>query len=445
MSYVTDTIAALATAPGAAGVAIVRLSGPAAPQIGERIAGGLPEARRARLAKLSDASGARIDRGLMLSFPAPHSFTGEDVVEFHCHGGRVVPKLVLSAALDLGARLAEPGEFSLRAFFNDKLDLAQAEAIADLVNAGSEQAARAALRSMEGAFSSQVQALNEQLIALRVEVEAGLDFPDEELELLDPNRLVPQFSHWREQCKDLLSRAQRGRALRDGLSVVIAGPPNAGKSSLLNRLTGYEAAIVTEIPGTTRDTLREHLDLDGLPLEIIDTAGLRSSDDPIEAEGMRRARAVKQKADRVLWLADIRDGLADAEQRAQAECEPDSYSIVLNKVDLTTEVPGATAPNVTKVSALTGAGMEALVDHLKSLAGYATGADGSFTARNRHVRALEIALTQVDAAESRVEERVLELAAEELRLAQESINTITGEFTSDDLLGEIFSGFCIGK
>jgi tRNA modification GTPase len=445
MSYVTDTIAALATAPGAAGVAIVRLSGPAAPQIGERIAGGLPEARRARLAKLSDASGARIDRGLMLSFPAPHSFTGEDVVEFHCHGGRVVPKLVLSAALDLGARLAEPGEFSLRAFFNDKLDLAQAEAIADLVNAGSEQAARAALRSMEGAFSSQVQALNEQLIALRVEVEAGLDFPDEELELLDPNRLVPQFSHWREQCKDLLSRAQRGRALRDGLSVVIAGPPNAGKSSLLNRLTGYEAAIVTEIPGTTRDTLREHLDLDGLPLEIIDTAGLRSSDDPIEAEGMRRARAVKQKADRVLWLADIRDGLVDAEQRAQAECEPDSYSIVLNKVDLTTEVPGATAPNVTKVSALTGAGMEALVDHLKSLAGYATGADGSFTARNRHVRALEIALTQVDAAESRVEERVLELAAEELRLAQESINTITGEFTSDDLLGEIFSGFCIGK
>jgi tRNA modification GTPase len=445
MSYVTDTIAALATAPGAAGVAIVRLSGPAAPQIGERIAGGLPEARRARLAKLSDASGARIDRGLLLSFPAPDSFTGEDVVEFHCHGGRVVPQLVLSAALDLGARLAEPGEFSLRAFFNDKLDLAQAEAIADLVNAGSEQAARAALRSMEGAFSSQVQALNEQLIALRVEVEAGLDFPDEELELLDPNRLVPQFSHWREQCKDLLSRAQRGRALRDGLSVVIAGPPNAGKSSLLNRLTGYEAAIVTEIPGTTRDTLREQLDLDGLPLEIIDTAGLRSSDDPIEAEGMRRARAVKQKADRVLWLADIRDGLADAEQRAQAECEPDSYSIVLNKVDLTTEVPGATAPNVTKVSALTGAGMEALVDHLKSLAGYATGADGSFTARNRHVRALETALTQVDAAESRVGEGALELAAEELRLGQESINTITGEFTSDDLLGEIFSGFCIGK
>jgi tRNA modification GTPase len=290
-----------------------------------------------------------------------------------------------------------------------------------------------------------VQALNEQLIALRVEVEAGLDFPDEELELLNPKRLVPQFSHWREQCKDLLSRAQRGRALRDGLSVVIAGPPNAGKSSLLNRLTGYEAAIVTEIPGTTRDTLREHLDLDGLPLEIIDTAGLRSSDDPIEAEGMRRTRAVKQKADRVLWLADIRDGLADAEQRAQAECEPDSYSIVLNKVDLTTEVPGATAPNVTKVSALTGAGMEALVNHLKLLAGYATGADGSFTARNRHVRALETALTQVDAAESRVEEGALELAAEELRVAQESINTITGEFTSDDLLGEIFSGFCIGK
>jgi len=445
MTYVQDTIAALATTPGAAGVAIIRLSGPAAPQIGERIAGGLAQPRRAQLASLSDASGARIDRGLTLLFPAPHSFTGEDIVEFHCHGGRVVPQLVLSAALDLGARLAEPGEFSLRAFFNDKLDLAQAEAIADLVNAGSESAARAALRSMEGAFSNHVQALNQQLIALRVEVEAGLDFPEEELELLDPKRLVPQFNDWRKQCTDLLSSAQRGRALRDGLSVVIAGPPNAGKSSLLNRLTGYEAAIVTEIPGTTRDTVKEQLDLDGLPLEIIDTAGLRSSDDPIEAEGMRRARAVQQKADRVLWLGDIREGLAHAEQLAETECEPDTYSIVLNKVDLSSDVPGAAAPNVIKVSALTGAGMEALVEHLKSLAGYASGADGSFTARSRHVRALETALTRVDAAERRVEEGALELAAEELRLAQESINAITGEYTSDDLLGEIFSSFCIGK
>ena len=445
MAYVTDTIAALATAPGPAGVAIIRLSGPAAPAIGERITGGLPKPRDARLTHLLDAKGERIDRGLTLSFPAPNSFTGEDVVEFHCHGGRVVPQLILSAALDLGARLAQPGEFSLRAFINDKLDLAQAEAIADLVNAGSERAARAALRSMEGAFSSQVQALNQRLVALRVEVEAGLDFPDEELQLLDPQRLVPQFSHWRAQCTDLLNRAQRGRALRDGLSVVIAGPPNAGKSSLLNRLSGYEAAIVTEIPGTTRDTLREQLDLDGLPLEIIDTAGLRTSDDPIEAEGMRRARAVQQKADRVLWLGDVRDGLADAQQRAQAECEPDSYSIVLNKVDLSTEAAGATGPNVTTVSALTGAGMEALVDHLKSLAGYVTGTEGSFTARGRHVRALETTLAQVDAAEGRVQEGALELAAEELRLAQVSINAITGEFTSDDLLGEIFSGFCIGK
>lgn len=445
MTYVTDTIAALATAPGTAGVAIVRLSGPAAPEIGERIAGSLTRPRRAKLAKLSDAGGTGIDRGLALLFPAPHSFTGEDVVEFHCHGGRVVPQLVLSAALDLGARLAEPGEFSLRAFFNDKLDLAQAEAIADLVNAGSERAARAALRSMEGAFSGQVRDLNQQLIALRVEVEAGLDFPDEELALLDPQRLVPLCNRWRERCNELLHQAQRGRALRDGLSVVIAGPPNAGKSSLLNRLTGYEAAIVTDIPGTTRDTLREQLDLDGLPLEIIDTAGLRSSDDPIEAEGMRRARAVQQKADRVLWLGDIRDGLADAERRAQAECGPDGYSIVLNKVDLSSESPGAAAPNVTKVSALTGAGMDALVEHLKSLAGYAGDADGNFTARNRHVRALQTALAQLGAAERKVEEGAPELAAEELRLAQESINAITGEFTSDDLLGEIFSSFCIGK
>jgi len=445
MTYVRDTIAALATAPGAAGVAIIRLSGPAAPEIGARIAGELPRPRRARLVNFRDAGGEPIDRGLALLFPAPHSFTGEDVVEFQCHGGRIVPQLLLSAALDLGARLAEPGEFSLRAFFNDKLDLAQAEAIADLVNAGSERAARAALRSLEGAFSNAVAEINRRLIALRVEVEAGLDFPDEELELLDPKRLEPLFQGWREQCADLLVQTQRGRALRDGLSVVIAGPPNAGKSSLLNRLSGYEAAIVTEIPGTTRDTLREQLDLDGLPLEIIDTAGLRSSDDPIEAEGMRRARAVQQKADRVIWLGDIRDGLADAKQQAEAECEPGSYSIVLNKVDLTDEAPGASEPNVVKVSALTGAGMEALVEHLKSLAGYASGADGSFTARNRHVRALEAALARGDAAEARVGEGALELAAEELRLAQQSINSITGEFTSDDLLGEIFSGFCIGK
>lgn len=449
MSYVNDTIAALATAPGAAGVAIVRLSGPAAGTIGERVASGLPKPRRARLAKLQDAAGSAVDRGLVLWFPGPASFTGEDVVEFHCHGGQVVPQLVLSAALDLGARLAEPGEFSLRAFWNDKLDLVQAEAIADLVNAGSERAARAALRSLEGAFSNQVQALNQSLIALRVEVEAGLDFPDEELELLDPQRLTPQFSHWLGQCRDLLDHCQRGRALRDGLSIVIAGPPNAGKSSLLNRLSGYEAAIVTEIPGTTRDTIREHLDLDGLPLEVIDTAGLRSSPDPVEAEGMRRAREAQQRADQVLWVADIRDGLQAARQQAEAECGSNRYSIVLNKVDLTDEPAGLAVtngdPGLIRLSALTGTGMQALADHLKNLAGYAADTEGSFTARARHVRALEVADAHVQAAVAQARDGALELAAEELRAAQDAINAITGEFTNEDLLGEIFSSFCIGK
>jgi tRNA modification GTPase len=448
MAYVNDTIAALATAPGAAGVAIIRLSGPAAGTIGERVASGLPKPRSARLVKLKDAAGSAVDRGLVLWFPGPASFTGEDVVEFHCHGGQVVPQLVLSAALDLGARLAEPGEFSLRGFWNDKLDLVQAEAIADLVNAGSERAARAALRSLEGAFSSQVQALTQSLIALRVEVEAGLDFPDEELELLDPRRLTPQFSHWRDQCQGLLDNCQRGRALRDGLSIVIAGPPNAGKSSLLNRLSGYEAAIVTEIPGTTRDTIRVHLDLDGLPLEVIDTAGLRSSVDPVEAEGMRRAREVQQRADQVLWVADIRDGLVVAEQQVKAEGITQACSIVLNKVDLTDESPGIdgnAARPLIRLSALTGVGMSALADHLKSLAGYGSGTDGSFTARARHVRALETADQHVSAAMTQASDGALELAAEELRAAQVAINGITGEFTNEDLLGEIFSSFCIGK
>jgi tRNA modification GTPase len=383
-----------------------------------------------------------------LFFPGPGSFTGEDVVELHCHGGRVVSDAVLAAVYALGARPAEPGEFTLRAFLNDKIDLLQAEAIADLVASGSADAARAAVRSLEGEFSTAVAQLQEGLTTLRVRIEAWLDFPDEELPFDAAPECVAELDALVAKLDALVARAQSGRALRDGLSVAIAGPPNAGKSSLLNRLAGYDAAIVTEIPGTTRDPLREQLTLDGLPVTVVDTAGLRDTTDAIEREGVRRARLEVARADRLLWVADARAPLAAAIAAARAAQAGDgSLTIVANKIDLAGLPPQRRDENgvpVVYLSALTGAGLDLLVAHLKDVAGVAGEAVGTFSARRRHLDALARARAELVAARPQVG-GALELAAEHLRNAQASFSELTGELSSDALLGEIFATFCIGK
>jgi tRNA modification GTPase len=443
-----DTIAALATAAGVGAIAIVRLSGPAARAIAHALTGLDPRPRRAETCSFTGADGEPLDRGLLLFFPGPRSFTGEDVVELHCHGGRVVSDALLAAACARGARPAEAGEFTLRAFLNDKLDLLQAEAIADLIASGSARAARAALRSLDGEFSAAVTELQAALTRLRVRIEAGLDFPDEEL----PFDAAPQYAAELDalggKLDALVARARSGRALRDGASLAIAGAPNAGKSSLLNRLAGYDAAIVTEIPGTTRDPLREHLTLDGLPVTVVDTAGLRDTTDPIEREGVRRTRLEVARADRLLWVADVREPLAGAIAAARAaQGGEGAVTVVANKIDLVPRAPGlgseAGVP-VVYVSALTGDGVPLLVEHLKELAGLGAEGTGSLSARRRHLDALERTKQHLSAARAELTD-ALELAAEHLRQAQASLSELTGELTSDDLLGEIFATFCIGK
>ena len=443
-----DTIAALATAPGSGAVAIVRLSGPHARTIGRALTGIDARPRYAELCTFRDQHGQVLDQGLVLSFPAPHSYTGEDVVELQGHGGRVVSDVLLAAAYALGARAAEPGEFTLRAFLNDKLDLLQAEAIADLVASGSTQAARAALRSLDGEFSAAVGGLQQQLTQLRVRIEAWLDFPDDELPFDAAPACLAELEALLARLAALADRARSGRALRDGLSVAIAGPPNAGKSSLLNRLAGYDAAIVTDIPGTTRDPLREQLSLDGLPVTIVDTAGLRDTADRIEREGVRRARTEVARADHVLWLADAREPIAAAVTAAQAALGPDAaFTLVANKVDLvdggaaTHIIAGAT---VIYLSALSGAGVDLLVARLKAVAAFPTEVAGTFSARRRHLEALARAREHLLAARAQMQ-GALELTAEHLRNAQTALGELTGELTSDDLLGEIFATFCIGK
>jgi len=442
-----DTIAALATAPGVGAIAVIRLSGSKANEIARALTGRAPVPRRAELRTFRDASGATIDRGLVLSFPAPRSFTGEDVVELHCHGGRVVADALLAAAYRCGARAAEPGEFTLRAFLNDKIDLLQAEAIADLVASGSAQAARAAVRSLEGEFSTAVSDLQRALTELRVRVEAWLDFPDEELPFDAAPECEAELDALVAKLDALAVRAQSGRALRDGLSVAIAGAPNAGKSSLLNRLAGYDAAIVTEIPGTTRDPLREHLTLDGLPLTVVDTAGLRDTNDPVELEGVRRARIEVARADRLLWVADVREPLEATLTAARAASAGGAVTIVANKIALghrAGEPKTEQGPPIVYVSALTGQGIDVLVAHLKEVAGVSSETAGAFSARRRHLDALERTRAELAAARPQLA-NALELAAEHLRNAQTSLSELTGELTSDDLLGEIFSTFCIGK
>jgi tRNA modification GTPase len=443
-----DTIAALATAPGVGAIAVVRLSGPAARDIARSLTGREPRRRHAELCTFRDARGVALDHGLVLFFAGPHSFTGEDVVELHCHGGRIVSDALLDAAYALGARAAEAGEFTLRAFLNDKLDLLQAEAIADLVASGSTQAARAAVRSLEGEFSAAVSELQHSLTRLRVRIEAWLDFPDEDLPFDAAPECAAELDAIIAKLDALNVRARSGRALRDGLSVAIAGAPNAGKSSLLNRLAGYDAAIVTEIPGTTRDPLREHLTLDGLPVTVVDTAGLRETNDPIEREGVRRARLELARADRLLWIADVREPLATAIAAARAAAGGQSaLTVVANKIDLAGVEPRSLLEQGTPVlyvSALTGAGIDALVAHLKEVAGIGADGAGTFSARRRHLDGLARAREHLAAARPELN-AALELAAEHLRNAQTALSELTGELTSDDLLGEIFATFCIGK
>ena len=447
MSHGHDTIAALATPPGRGGIGIVRVSGPGVPQLATDLLGDLPPPRLATLRAFRDAGGDILDSGLALYFPAPHSFTGEHVLELQGHGGPVVMDLLLGRVLELGARQARPGEFSERAFLNERIDLAQAEAIADLIDSGTEQAARAATRSLQGAFSSAVHELVERLIALRCQVEAAIDFPDEDIELQADSQLLAGLRELHDAFDALAGRARQGCLLHEGMTVVIAGRPNAGKSSLLNALAGRDTAIVTPLAGTTRDLLREHIQIDGMPLHVIDTAGLRDSDNPVEQEGVRRAWQQMEQADRVLLVVDDREGLQPQDRDILARLPAGlPHTLVFNKIDLTGRPPGDAGDAALCLSAQTGAGLDALRVHLKSAMGYQTEAGGGFSARRRHLDALRRARRHLDSGRAHLEHRQAgELLAEELRLAQQCLAEITGEFGSDDLLGEIFAGFCIGK
>ena len=443
----TDTIAAIATPPGAGGVAVLRLSGPDAQTIGEAIGGTGIQPRRAHFRRFRDADGAVIDSGLLLYFPGPASFTGEDVVELQGHGGPVVQQLLLRRVLDLGARQARPGEFSERAYLNDKLDLAQAEAIADLVTSGTEAAARAAQRSLEGALSQRVDEIQQSMTGLRVFVEAALDFPDEEIDFLAESDVVQRLEGLAERVRSLLADARQGQVLRDGVTVAIIGQPNAGKSSLLNALVGRDTAIVTDVPGTTRDVLRETVALDGLPVHIADTAGLRESPDVVEAEGIRRARAALSVSDIALLVIDgTRD---EAAQRALQSEIPEGVQciVVRNKCDLLDRPPSVDeAAWSVALSAKSGKGLAGLIRLLHRAAGLVGTGEGAFSARTRHLEALRRTLSHIEQGASQLEAfNQPELLAEELRLAQLALGEITGEFLADDLLGAIFSSFCIGK
>lgn len=445
----TETIAAIATPAGRGGIGVVRVSGPAVRRIAVELLGKDLPPRRALLADFRAADGSSIDSGIALLFSAPASFTGEDVLELQGHGGPIVMDLLLARVLALGARLARPGEFSERAFLNDKLDLAQAEAIADLIDSGSAQAARAAMRSLRGEFSARIHALVEALIALRTYVEAAIDFPTEEIDFLADAKVAAQLREIAGRLAEVCTRAQQGSLLREGLTVVIAGEPNAGKSSLLNRLAGHDAAIVTDIPGTTRDVLREHISLDGLPLHILDTAGLRVSDNPVEIEGIRRAWEAIRSADCIVLVIDDSKSPRDDAPHLSADFPGNIPLIhVYNKIDLSGRSPGINPAGRAvgiALSAKTGAGLEDFRTHLKRLAGFQANVEPDFIARRRHLDALERARVHLQTAAQQQAANAGELLAEELRLAQNSLSEITGEFSSEDLLTRIFSSFCIGK
>jgi len=446
----TDTIAALATPPGVGGVAVVRVSGPLVPELARAMLGDLPPARYAAYRAFRDAAGAPIDRGIALYFPAPNSFTGEHVLELHAHGGPVVVDLLLKRALSLGARLARPGEFSERAFLNGKLDLAQAEAVADLISAGSEAAARSALRSLDGRFSERVRAAVDALTRLRIYVEAAIDFPEEEIDFLSDGRVAHDLDALLAQLDQLLAETRQGALLQTGMTVVLAGAPNAGKSSLLNALAEEDAAIVSPIPGTTRDVVRARLAIDGMPLHVLDTAGLRAAADPIEREGMARARSAMARADRVLLVLDDAAD-ADAQLAELLPHLPDgaNWTAIYNKIDLSGRAAGeceAQGRAAVALSARTGAGLDALRAHLKRCMGFQPAGEGGFIARRRHVEAIRRARECVAQGRTQLlSAGAGELLAEELRRAQQALGEITGEFAPDDLLAQIFANFCIGK
>jgi tRNA modification GTPase len=433
-----DTIAAIATPPGRGGIGIVRISGPAVARIAKQVVGSLPRPREAAKARFRAADGEPVDEGIALYFPAPHSYTGEEVLELQGHGGPVVMQALLSACVDAGARLADPGEFTRRAFLEGRLDLAQAESVADLIDASSREAARSALRSLSGEFSAAIEALRSQLVELRALTEAQLDFPEEELDALHRDDAARRLARIRASLEEVLEKSRQGALLRSGVHAVLAGPPNVGKSSLLNRLAGEERAIVTPIPGTTRDVLREPVQIDGVPLVLADTAGLRASGDEIERLGMERTRAELERADVVL-------AVHEAGSQAQVQLAPPGSAAaridVYNKSDLH---PGFVPPaGALAVSAKTGAGLDALRKAILQAAGWSATGESVFLARERHLRGLASARDHLSSASAQAER--WELFAEELRLAHEALGSITGAFGADDLLGEIFSRFCIGK
>lgn len=418
------------------------MSGPESEPIAISLSGVKPRPRYATVSTFRDRNGLTIDQGLLISFPGPHSYTGEDVVELQIHGSPVVAQMLVARCLELGARIARPGEFSERAFLSGQLDLAQAEAVADLIESGTETAARSAVRALEGHFSSEVYGLTAELTRLRIHVEAAIDFPEEEIDFLADHQIVEQLDSLYRHFAELRRGMRQGKLLRDGLRVVLSGAPNAGKSSLLNLLCREQRAIVSDIPGTTRDVLEQHLDFDGMPVILVDTAGIRESTDAIEVEGVRRAEAARASADLVLEIIDA--SLPTATGRLQEENNVSTIR-VFNKTDLLTEEPALGVDDIA-VSALTGEGISLLVERLQAFAGYRQADGNQFIARQRHIDALDRARKHLDYGIDQLRRyQAGELLAEELRLAQKAMGEITGEVTSDDLLGMIFSSFCIGK
>ncbi|KRP20260.1 MAG: tRNA modification GTPase MnmE [SAR92 bacterium BACL16 MAG-120619-bin48] len=449
-----DTIVAIATPPGRGGVGIVRVSGSDIATFIESIVGRTLVAREATFCRFKGEGSDILDEGVAIWFPAPHSFTGENVLELQGHGGPIILDTLVQRCLQLGARMARPGEFSERAFLNDKLDLTQAEAIADLIDASSVQAARCAVRSLQGDFSRRINDLVEQMIAIRIYVEAAIDFPEEEIDFLADERLANNLTALSSALHETLRQAQQGSLLRDGMTVVLAGKPNAGKSSLLNALAGRDAAIVTAVAGTTRDVLRERIVLDGMPLHVIDTAGLRATDNEVEIEGIRRAWQEIERADRILFLVDATETTTPDLQAIWPEFfvrfgdSRQAITMVFNKIDQSGHQPGAmdAEGNAFAISAKNLSGIDSLVAFLQASMGFQGQEEGVFSARRRHLDALEKALLLVDTGRAQLQAfGAGELLAEDLRQAQNHLSEITGRFTSDDLLGRIFSSFCIGK
>ncbi|NOT68627.1 MAG: tRNA uridine-5-carboxymethylaminomethyl(34) synthesis GTPase MnmE [Methylophilaceae bacterium] len=446
-SVLADTIAAIATAPGAGGIGVVRVSGAACQDIAKHILGACPAPRHAAYLAFRDTDANLIDRGIAIYYVAPHSYTGEDVLELQAHGSTALMQLLLARCLELGARQAEPGEFTRRAYLNDKIDLAQAEAVADVISAATVEAVRSAVRSLSGEFSQRINALLNQLINLRMYIEACLDFPEEEIDFITQGKVAEKLESITQELQSVFSSAKQGNLLSEGMHVVLVGQPNVGKSSLMNQLAGEEIAIVTPIAGTTRDTIKSEIQINGVPLHIVDTAGLRDSADEIEQQGMVRTWRALEKANVALLLVDTSHGITESEKSILARLPAVLPKIwVHNKIDLSQEsakVAELAGETHIYLSAKSGAGLDLLRGHLLKIAGWQPAGEGSYMARTRHLLALKKVEHNLLAAKHLLNQP--ELVAEELRLAQESLATITGEFTPDDLLGEIFSKFCIGK